>query len=94
MSVNFDQSLLSPHSFFFICFLRLKKGGSIVFVRRFYGRFLSAKTASTAKPTIIMTIMAMTAGTKYKVATDVGVAVGAAVAAGGFQAMTVSAVEP
>jgi nicotinamide mononucleotide (NMN) deamidase PncC len=44
---------------------------------------------------IIMTIMAMTEGTKYRSATDVGVAVGAAVAdAGGEYSMEVSAVEP
>jgi hypothetical protein len=63
-------------------------------VASFYGRFLSDKIASKAKPMIITTIMAMTAGTKYRLATDVGVAVGAAVAAAGvFHSMVVCAVE-
>jgi hypothetical protein len=72
-------------------FFKTKKGESDVFGLRFYGRFLSAKTASIAKPTIIMTIMAMTAGTKYMLATDVGVAVGAAVVDGDVTNRLVSA---
>ncbi len=47
-----------------------------------YGFFLSINMASTTPTTMITTIMAMIAGTKYTSAADVGVAVGAAVAAG------------
>ena len=61
---------------------KTKKGESGFLCWRFYGRFLSVKIASTAKPMIITTIMAMTEGTKYMSATDVGVGVGVAVAAG------------
>ena len=89
---EFDQSLLSPYSFLH-WFLRLKKGKMDFWVASFYGRFLSDKIASKAKPMIITTIMAMTAGTKYRLATDVGVAVGAAVVAGVSKALIVSDVE-
>ncbi len=47
-----------------------------------YGRFLSTNKARTIKPTMIKMNRPAIAGTKYKSATDVGVAVGAAVAAG------------
>jgi hypothetical protein len=66
---------------FSIAFLELKKGKVDFCLRGFYGRFLSAKK-STAKPMIITTIMAMTAGTKYVLTTDAGAGVGVAVAAG------------
>ena len=47
-----------------------------------YGRFLSINKASTAPTTMIATNRPAIAGTKYMSATDVGVGVGAVVAAG------------
>ena len=44
-----------------------------------YGFFLSINRANTISPTMIRTNSAAIAGTKYMSATDVGVAVGAAV---------------
>jgi hypothetical protein len=86
---KFDQSLLSPY-LFAICFLRLKKGESIVFVWRFYGRFLSISSITTARTTMIRTNKPAIAGTKYMSATDAGVGVGATVVA----ADTTAAVSP
>ena len=78
---EFNQSLLSPNSLLH-CFFKTKKGGNDVFVWRFYGRFLSINKASTTATTMITTNKPAIAGTKYMLATDVGVAVGAAVAPG------------
>ena len=67
----------------------------LVWLRGFYGRFLSDKTAKRAKPMIITTIMAMTAGTKYVLTTDAGAGVGVAAAEGAFcTVMAVSACDP
>ena len=52
------------------------------FVLAFYGRFLSNNRARKMNPTMIITIMTAIAGTKYILATDVGVGVGAAVVTG------------
>jgi divalent metal cation (Fe/Co/Zn/Cd) transporter len=65
-------------------FFKTKKGGNVVFVWHFYGRFLSINKARTARPTMITTNSPAIAGTKYMSATDVGVGVGVAVAAGAF----------
>ena len=63
---------------------KTKKGGKYGFcLASFYGRFLSINRASTIATTMIKTNRPAIAGTKYMLATDVGVAVGAAVAAGG-----------
>jgi hypothetical protein len=59
-----------------------KKGEELFLLCCVYGRFLSINKASTARPTMITTNRPAIAGTKYMSATDVGVAVGAAVAAG------------
>jgi len=48
----------------------------------FYGRFLSIESTTTARTAMIRTNRPAIAGTKYRLATDVGVAVGAAVAPG------------
>jgi hypothetical protein len=93
-SCEFDQSLLSPYLFSPL-FFKTKKGESDVFVWHFYGRFLSINRASTTATTMIRTNKPAIAGTKYVLATDVGVAVGAAVAEGAFcTIILVSAFEP
>jgi hypothetical protein len=74
---EFDQSLLSP-SLFLHCLLRLKKGEVRFCFACVYGRFLSINRARTINPMMITTIMPAIAGTKYMLATDVGVVVGAA----------------
>ena len=73
---KFDQSLLSPYLFYRTLFFETKKGGSDVFVWRFYGRFLSINRASTIATMAIRTNRPAIAGTKYMSATDVGVGVG------------------
>jgi hypothetical protein len=55
----------------------------VVLFSIFYGLFLRDKIASKAKPMIITTIMAITAGTKYVSAADAGAEDGAAVAEAG-----------
>ena len=50
----------------------------------FYGRFLSIKSASTAKPTMTKTNRPAIAGTKYCSDVEIGTGVGAAVVAGAF----------
>jgi hypothetical protein len=54
------------------CFFRTKKGERYVFVRHFYGRFLSINIARTAPTKTIATMIPTIAGTKYKSATDWG----------------------
>jgi hypothetical protein len=73
---------------------KTKKGGSDVFVWRFYGRFLSINRASTIKPTMIRTARPAIAGTKYMSATDVGVGVGETVVAADTTTAAVSPDEP
>ena len=64
-------------------------------MKRSYGRFLSINKANTMPITMIRTNRPAIAGTKYKSATDVGVAVGAAVAEGADSTvMAVCAFDP
>ena len=79
--VNLTRAFSAPISSPLL--FKTKKGGSVVFVWHFYGRFLSINKASTIATTMIRTNSPAIAGTKYMSATDVGVGVGAAVAAGG-----------
>ena len=78
---EFTQSLLSP--IFLIWTVSGLKKGNLFYFWRFYGRFRSAKN-SKAKPMIIITIMAMTAGTKYALTIEAGAGVGVGVAEGAF----------
>jgi hypothetical protein len=72
-----------------------EKGKLVFFLTWVYGRFLSINKASTIATMMIRTNRPAIAGTKYVLATDVGVAVGAAVAEGAFcTIMLVSAFDP
>jgi hypothetical protein len=73
--------------------IKIKKRGNCFF-HSFHGFFLSINRTNTIATTMIRTNRAANAGTKYVSATDAGIGVGAAVAAGGRSyAMGVSAVE-
>ena len=89
---EFNQSPLSPMLFSIAFF---DKRGKCCFCRRFYGRFLNIRSSTAARVMMIKTNRPAIAGTKYTLATDVGVAVGAAVAAGAAVAIKdVSAEDP
>ena len=95
MPLNFNQSLLSIIISSQFVFFKTKKGKVMLLLGTFYGFFLSINSASTIATTMIRTNSPAIAGTKYMLATDVGVAVGAGVAgAAGSTSMWVSAYEP
>ena len=62
MLCEFNQSLLSPY-LFSIAF-KTKKGGNVVFVWRFYGRFLNIDSTTKARTMMIKTNSPAIAGTK------------------------------
>ena len=76
--MNLTEPPHSPDSFLYF-FLETKKGEMWFFVGVFYGLFLSINKDTRTRPTTMTTNKPAIAGTKYVLATEAGVAVGAAV---------------